>query len=281
MDGVRPLLRRYHGRNVSEPLHSTRCPNRSDHQLDDGINPPYDLGPARFQRLHQTLLLCGCPFVALWGSKYLDISKPFSTFLADCQTGSLPNVSFIDPKFLDEDTGTSADDHPHADIRDGEQFLNQIYNAVRTSPNWSSTVLVINFDEWGGFYDHVPPPVRLPVPAIQAAVGDLDGRIGFRVPCVIISPFARHGYVAKEQYDHTSVLKMIEWRLGLAPLTERDRDANNLAEALDFAQPDFPTDAYTVPSGYLSPPCLPSGTPAELEFNQLRTVASQLGFPGF
>jgi phospholipase C len=220
-------------------------------------------------------------FLALWGTKYLDISKPYSTFLTDCQTGNLPNVSFIDPKFLDEDTGTSADDHPHADIRDGEQFLNQIYNAIRTSPNWPSTVLVINFDEWGGFYDHVPPPVRLPVPAIQAVAGDLDGRIGFRVPCVIISPFARRGHVAKRQFDHTSALKMIEWRFGLAPLTERDRDANNLATALDFNHPNLATGAYAVPSGYVSPPCLPSGTAAEPEFDQLRALASQLGFPKF
>ena len=195
------------------------------------------------------------PFLALWGTKYLDISKPFTNFFTDCQMGALANLSFIDPKFLDENSGTSADDHPHADIRDGEQFLNQIYDAVRNSPNWPSTVLIINYDEWGGFYDHVPPPVRLPVPAIQAAAGDLDGRIGFRVPCLVISPVARRGYVATGQYDHTSVLKMIEWRFGLAPLTERDRDANNLGETLDFAHPNTATDTYTVPTGYVSPPC--------------------------
>ena len=119
------------------------------------------------------------------------------------------------------------------------------------------------------------------MPPIQAAAGDLDGRIGFRVPCVIISPMARRGYVAKKRYDHTSVLKMIEWRFGLAPLTERDRDANNLAETLDFAHPHLASDAYTVPSGYVSPPCLPSGTAAEPEFDQLRDLASQLGFPRF
>jgi phospholipase C len=221
------------------------------------------------------------PFLALWGTKYLGISKPYAAFLADCRTGSLPEVSFIDPKFLDEDTGTSADDHPHADIRDGEQFLNQIYDAIRTSPNWSSTVLVINFDEWGGFYDHVPPPVRLPVPAIQAAAGDGDGRLGFRVPCLVISPLARRGYVAKRHFDHTSVLKMIEWRFGLPPLTERDLGANNLATVLDFNHPNIAAGAYTVPSGYVSPPCLPSGTPAEPAFDQLRTLATQLGFPKF
>ena len=74
---------------------------------------------------------------------------------------------------------------------------------------------------------------------------------------------------------------MIEWRFGLAPLTERDRDAYNLATALDFNHPNLATGAYTVPSGYVSPPCLPSGTAAEPEFDQLRALASQLGFPKF
>jgi phospholipase C len=95
------------------------------------------------------------PFLALWGTRYLNISKPFSQFLADAAAGTLPNVAFIDPRFEDEGTGTSQDDHPHADIRNGEVFLNQIYDAVRNSPNWSKTVLIINYDEWGGVYDHV------------------------------------------------------------------------------------------------------------------------------
>ena len=66
----------------------------------------------------------------------------------------------MDPRFLGEEQGTSGDDHPHADIRGGEAFLNQIYHAVTTSPAWTNTVLVINYDEWGGFFDHVAPPDR-------------------------------------------------------------------------------------------------------------------------
>lgn len=80
--------------------------------------------------------------------QYLNISKPFSQFLADAATGRLPDIAFIDPRFEDEGSGTSGDDHPHADIRDGQVFLNRIYDAIRTSPQWSSTVLVINYDEW-------------------------------------------------------------------------------------------------------------------------------------
>lgn|GEM_PF-5963122 len=103
-------------------------------------------------------------------------------------------MAYIDPRFEDEGSCTSADDHPHADIRNGEVFLNQIYDAVRNSPNWSKTVLIINYDEWGGFYDHVPPPLA-PIPTASAASGDTDGRLGFRVPCVVISPYARRGFI--------------------------------------------------------------------------------------
>jgi phospholipase C len=81
------------------------------------------------------------PFLALWGTKYLGISRPFSEFLADSATGNLPQVSFIAPRFEDETSGTSNDDHPHADIRNGEAFLNEIYRAVTSGPNWPRTLL--------------------------------------------------------------------------------------------------------------------------------------------
>ena len=81
-------------------------------------------------------------------------------------------------------------------------------------------MLVINYDEWGGFFEHIPPSLA-PIPAADQAAGS-DGRRGFRVPCVIASPFARRGFVPNTVFDHTSVLKLIEWRWGLEPLTERD-----------------------------------------------------------
>ncbi len=96
------------------------------------------------------------PFTALWYEKHLDISTSFATFLLDAAAGTLPAVSFVDPRFLDEEGGRSNDDHPLADIRAGQAFLNSVYDALRTSPAWEKTVLVINYDEWGGFYDHVP-----------------------------------------------------------------------------------------------------------------------------
>ncbi|MBV8201048.1 MAG: hypothetical protein JOZ15_10545 [Acidobacteria bacterium] len=218
--------------------------------------------PTIWDRLSQagltgTYYFNDAPFLALWGSKYAAISQPFSQFLADASAGTLPAVAFVDPRFEDEASGTSGDDHPHADIRNGEAFLNQIYDAVRASPNWASTVLVINFDEWGGFFDHVPPPTA-PIPAATAIAGDVDGRLGFRVPLLVISPFARRGYVSHEMFDHTSILRLIEWRWGLKPLTVRDATANNLADLLDFGNPQLAAPAFTVPAGPFGTVC-PSG----------------------
>jgi len=193
----------------------------------------------------------------------------------------------IDPRFQDENTGSSNDDHPHADIRAGEYFLNQIYNALVTSPNWSSTVLVINYDEWGGFFDHVAPPLA-PVPTATRAAGiseginvndPLFGLLGFRTPNLIVSPFARRGYVSHEYFDHTSVLRMIEWRFGLQPLTARDQTANNLADVLDFAHPNVSFNVYPVPAAVSAPFLVaPVGPSAEDEFSTLRQYAQSLGF---
>jgi phospholipase C len=225
------------------------------------------------------------PFLALWGTRYASISKPFSQFMIDAANGTLPNVAYIDPRFEDEGSGTSGDDHPHADIRNGEVFLNQIYDAVRTSPNWSKTVLIINYDEWGGFYDHVPPPLA-PIPPESAKAGDKDGRLGFRVPCVIISPFAKRGAIPHEQFDHTSILTMIEWRFGLPPLSVRDKTANNLADALDFSAPNLDAPVFTVPAGPFGGACsvVAANDPEAAEWaddlKTLKALAIQNGFKG-
>src|SRR5882724_7473965 len=97
------------------------------------------------------------PFIGLWGTKYASITRTYSQFVDDCASGDLPEVAFVDPPFFDENAGTSSDDHPHGDIRAGESWLDQTYRAVTTGRDWKHTVLVINFDEWGGFFEHVPP----------------------------------------------------------------------------------------------------------------------------
>jgi phospholipase C len=98
------------------------------------------------------------PYLALWGIKYIGIAKTYAQFKEDAANGTLPAVSFVDPRFTILDDGTGNDDHPHADIREGDKFLYDVFKAVSKGPDWSSTVLIVNFDEWGGFFEHVPPP---------------------------------------------------------------------------------------------------------------------------
>ena len=217
------------------------------------------------------------PFLALYGSKYLDISKPFPSFLADAAAGTLPSVSYIDPRFTDEGSGSSGDDHPHADIRAGQAFLSEVYQAVTSSPNWSRTMLVINYDEWGGFFDHVVPGNA---PDARPDLG--TGLRGFRVPCLVISPRARRRYIAHRTYDHTSVLKAIEWRFGLQPLTVRDAAANNLAEVLDFRTAPNLTAPPIVVNPFVGPPCGSGAVGAAIahyeEWQQVAALARINGF---
>jgi phospholipase C len=223
------------------------------------------------------------PFLGLWGPKYFPISRSFNSFLDDCAAGTLPHVSYVDPKFIQELTGTTNDDHPHADIRNGQAYLNQVYDAVTQSPAWKRTLLVINYDEWGGFFDHVAPAAASIPPASQAA-GDTDGLRGFRVPCLLISPYASRGLVTHTVFDHTSVLRFIEWRWGLQPLTERDETANNLALALDFGNPNQEAPTYLVPPGPFGSPCpfspsslSPSSSEAN-EWSAVRALAQSYGW---
>lgn len=246
-------------------------------RLDDSL-VPFSTLPTIWDRLADHSLAAkyyysDFPFTALWGTKYLSISHLISDFFADAASGNLPAVSFVDPRFIGEAEGLSNDDHPHADIRNGEAFLNSIYQAVTSSPNWPNTVMVITYDEWGGFFDHVPPAIA-PIPSADAAIGS-DGRRGFRVPTVVISPWSPRGQVSHDLFDHTSILKMIEWRWSLRPLTVRDSNANNLAQALDFATPNFNAPVFNVPSGPFGALCAP------VNADQLQvplSFAADLGF---
>jgi phospholipase C len=229
------------------------------------------------------------PFLALWGSRYVGISARIDQFYADARAGTLPEVAYVDGEFAQEATGTGNDDHPHVDVRSGEKFMADVYAAVTQSPEWSDTVLVITFDEWGGFFDHVPPPTEDISPATRAA-GDVDGRLGFRVPALLVSPWARRGHVGHAQYDHTSVLRMIEANWDLAPLTGRDASAADLADELDLSHPSTDAPAIVVPAGPFGVPC-PSTGPAngvlggvrfrssQLQAERLRSLAQQHGFP--
>lgn len=184
------------------------------------------------------------PFLALWGSKYLKIAAPYRRFLKDAAAGTLPAVSFVDPRFTIGNGARANDDHPHADIRAGDAFLARTFRALSEGPGWPGTALIVSYDEWGGFFDHVPPPRAAAPNGVDPDVLDGKTLLGFRVPAVVASPWTRGNpswpRVGRTRFDHTSVLKLIEWRWDLPPLTARDGsvDVSNLAAAFRWDGPD-------------------------------------------
>ncbi len=228
------------------------------------------------------------PFIGLLGPQYGTISKEFVQFQLDAALGNLPNLCFVDPSFgalLGEVGGFSSDDHPRADVRAGQSFLNQVYEALRTSPQWENTLLIVNYDEWGGFYDHVVPPLA-PVSPLELAATGNDGRLGFRVPGYLIGPRARKAHVSHLQFDHCSVLNFIAWRFGLEPLGVRGQSSLNIAHALDFSSPlRTDTPKFNVPFVPAGLPCagIPkAGDPYakhQSEWDGLYQIVKSLGYP--
>jgi phospholipase C len=146
--------------------------------------------------------------------------KDAADFFKAIETGTLPAVAFYKPL-------GSLNEHPgYADVLSGDRQAAEIVAKIEKSPQWPHTVVIVTYDEYGGFWDHVPPPT-------EKGNSDRWGP-GSRVPAIIISPFAKRGHVDHTPYDTTSILKLIETRFGLKPLGTRDAQANDLAEALDL-----------------------------------------------
>ena len=193
--------------------------------------------------------------------------RPVADFFTAAAAGALPSVSFVDPDF-----SVTSEENPQ-DIQLGEAFAAQVINAVMAGPGWPGTLLVWLYDEHGGYYDHVPPPAAV-APDDVPARGAYDkfpvlrllrktalGRkltaadtgpstytqLGFRVPAVIVSPYARPDYVTDQVYDHTAILRLIQRKWNLPPMTRRDAAAADLLEAVDLDGP----------GAFLTPPVLP------------------------
>lgn len=165
-------------------------------------------------------------FTALIRSLPLNAKNAVKTdrFFEDAAAGTLPNVSIVEPPFF------LADDHPPADVRMGQAFLASIYEAVRQSPCWPRTLMVVFYDEHGGFFDHVPPPESRG----DELGGEAFGRLGFRVPALMVGPLVRRGHVLDTVVEHSSVPALISNVFGLPHVNERSRLAGDLGEALSL-----------------------------------------------
>jgi phospholipase C len=193
--------------------------------------------------------------------KYPSNLANIGQFFADCKTGALPQVSFVDPEFgaltdiggplsalplVSAITGplntTGGDEESEQDMSYGEYWAYQVVDAVLNSPAWPRTLLIYTYDEHGGYYDHVKPPAAIAPDSIPPALeaGDYPGGYdlyGPRVPAVVASPYAKPNAVTNVLHDHTSVLATIEAKWNLPALTYRDANAHTVADFLDLKSP--------------------------------------------
>lgn len=169
------------------------------------------------------------PFSAK-GISYTETYAPHfvnrTQIFTDLKSGSFPQVSWVIPS-------APLSEHPPANITVGMNWVKNVIDTIMKSQYWASTAIILTWDDYGGFYDHVPPPQI-----------DKYG-LGFRMPALIISPYTKHGYVDHTQYQFESILKFIEWRFNIPALTNRDLHANNLLDAFNFNQKADPP--YIIP----------------------------------
>ncbi len=154
-------------------------------------------------------------------------------FITDVKNGSLPAISWLIP-FI------PVSDHPPYSECAGQNWTVQEINAIMESPYWASTAIVLTWDDYGGFYDHVPPPRQTPF------------QLGVRVPAIVISPYSKPHYVSHTQYDFRSVVKFIEQTFALPQRTTYDRKVNSIGDMLNLTQtalPATPLGATVCPKG--------------------------------
>ncbi|HEY7946275.1 MAG TPA: alkaline phosphatase family protein [Acidimicrobiales bacterium] len=177
---------------------------------------------------------------------YPDKLVKMSEFYKDAAAGTLPQFSLLEPNY-----GNQSEENPQ-NIQFGDQFLSDVVQSVLHGPQWSTTLMIWTYDEWGGWYDHVVPPAAIAPDDIppNLPAGYLPGGFdlyGFRVPAGVISPYAKRDFVSHTIYDHTSILKTVETKWNLPALTRRDANASDVLDMIDLhAAPAF-----------LSPPTLP------------------------
>jgi len=212
------------------------------------------------------------PMVSALKGIQLDDIRPYSNFAADLQ-GDFPySYVFIEPSYaILNDYKGSTSEHPLDDIRLGEGLIKSTYEAIRNSPLWPSSALIVIWDEHGGFYDHVPPPPAVaPGDSVPDTPHNANGftfeQYGPRVPAVVASPWIPRGTIDHRVYDHSSVPATLEKLFGMASLTARDASARDVLPllSLDAVRTDAPTS--------LPAPASPVG--AEFSLAKAATVTS-------
>ena len=194
---------------------------------------------------------------------------PSTQFMTDVQNGTLPAVAEIDPGFAaaTDEHAEQDDSHPGGKIQAGAQYVSTLINALMNSPSWKDTVFILTYDEFGGFYDHVPPQPTVSPDGIKP-VDLLPGDIctlntgptcdfvytGYRVPVLVISPFSKKNYVSHTVADYTAILKLIETRFNVPSLTKRDAAQMDMTEFFDFTHGFWMTPP-TPPAQPNSDPC--------------------------
>ncbi|HZU85567.1 MAG TPA: alkaline phosphatase family protein [Polyangiaceae bacterium] len=185
--------------------------------------------------------------------KRTDRILPFASFLALASDGRLPQYTFVCPRYNDAPEGRANSQHAPEDVRDGENLIADVYESLRKSPDWGTTLLVVTYDEHGGFYDHVTPPAAAaPDDSVSPTAFDRQeaarssrnqyllapdyqfrfDRLGLRVPAILVSPLVGRGTVDSTPYDHTSILATVRDVFGTRPLTKRDAASKSFAGQL-------------------------------------------------
>jgi phospholipase C len=201
------------------------------------------------------------PFPALYGQRGMSWVRPIEEYYQRAAEGTLPQICFVDPPFRDGGggDGMSADEHPHGDVRLGQAFMSDVVHAFIESPQYQRGTMFINYDEWGGFFDHVKPPFVPDDRRNRRNLYEDWGFTGFRIPAVGISPFARRGGVSHITATHESILKLISYRFRLGYLTKRHRYASNIGHSFDFRRPDYEPPELPDPGRIASTPCSAGG----------------------
>ncbi len=209
-------------------------------RIDDKKNP--DITWKVYYDKLDLVSLTGLQNPTLWHDRKSNFQY-MDDFYNDAKCGTLPSYSFIDPRiFVDHN-----DQHPplgptlleKSSVLAGELLIHDVYCAVRSGLAWNKTLLIITYDEHGGCYDHVSPPAAVP-PDPRKPKGQMDfkfDRLGVRVPMVMVSPYIEPGTVISDVHDHTSILKLVETRWNLEPLTDRDKKAPDFSKVLNREWP--------------------------------------------